>query len=306
MSKASKWQPVHPGIKAEKLWRRAPGATLIPGTALEYDSPVTASQTMHMHLNKVAWWLDLQASHNMGQLGSPTPSDPVVSVPADLAACAGLEHDLPAVLHCESGDAAQHTKRLPIAQMSASSSLPKDYLSSGTWQLMGSSQPSKGSNKPSKGISQPMKGSSQPAKGSSQSLLGSDRPEKAAPEVLPAAVPAAKDSCVSAAASRGPSTGTVPPSVAIVPASTALGPELLRRSDCGDASHPKEECSCTPAGEVLRLLSKGAGRLPLGCIVPKRCATLSDTFFAVLWCAVPCCAALYHEWRCMNDQLAYS
>ena len=61
------------GMRALKPW-----STAAKGTATETASsnsghnadPVTASQVVRVHLNKVAWWLDLQASQSMSQMHS--------------------------------------------------------------------------------------------------------------------------------------------------------------------------------------------------------------------------------------------
>ncbi len=55
-----------------KPWRQAwSGPGTIPATANSNpNAPVTASQAVRVHLNKVAWWLDLQASQSMSHIHS--------------------------------------------------------------------------------------------------------------------------------------------------------------------------------------------------------------------------------------------
>ena len=272
---------VHAGSKAVKLWRKAPGATVMAGSAVERDSPITASQTMRMHLNKVAWWLDLQASHNMGQLGSAMPCNPLSVVPADLPACADPEHDLPAALHPDSGDATELTKLPSVGQVTASSSLP-DQLSGRARQSIDSRQPAKGSSPTVKGSSQPSQGS-QPSE-SSQSLHEGATPEQGVPQLMPSAEPYSGDGCASAAATDKLSTGTGPPRGGS-PASTSSGAELWRCSDRDDASHSKAECNSKPAPEDSSTHGKhGVGRLQGRYLLTKRCAIQNVP--AVLCCAL--------------------
>lgn len=66
------------GIKATKAWSKALPASVVSAASPNltcHDTPVTASQAVHVHLNKVAWWLDLQASQSVSQLQSITASD---------------------------------------------------------------------------------------------------------------------------------------------------------------------------------------------------------------------------------------
>ena len=272
---------VHAGSKAVKLWRKAPGATVMAGSAVEGDSAVTASQTMRMHLNKVAWWLDLQASHNMGQLGSALPCHPLTAVPAHLAACADPEQDLPAALHPDSGDATELTKLPSVAQVTASSSLPH--------QLSGRARQSIDSRQPAKGSSQTVKGSSKPSKGSqpsesSHSLHEGATPEQGVPQLLSSAEPYSCGGCASAVASVRVSNGTVPPS-GVSPASTSSGAELWRCSNREDASHSKAGCNSKPAAEDSSTHGKhGVGRLQVGYLLTKRCAMQNVP--AVLCCAL--------------------
>ena len=65
------------GMMATKPWSAAQQVKVMTdASALScHDAPVTASQAVHVHLNKVAWWLDLQASQSISQLHSITASN---------------------------------------------------------------------------------------------------------------------------------------------------------------------------------------------------------------------------------------
>ena len=64
------------GMMATKPWSTTQQVKVMTdASALScHDAPVTASQAVHVHLNKVAWWLDLQASQSISQLHSITAS----------------------------------------------------------------------------------------------------------------------------------------------------------------------------------------------------------------------------------------
>ena len=65
------------GMMATKPWSTAQQVKVMTdASALScHDAPATASQAVQMHLNKVAWWLDLQASQSISQLHSITASN---------------------------------------------------------------------------------------------------------------------------------------------------------------------------------------------------------------------------------------
>jgi len=65
------------GMMATKPWSTAQQVKVMTdASALScHDAPVTASQAVHVHLNKVAWWLDLQASQCISQLHSIAASN---------------------------------------------------------------------------------------------------------------------------------------------------------------------------------------------------------------------------------------
>lgn len=62
---------------ATKPWSTAQQFKVVTDASASrcHDAPVTASQAVHVHLNKVAWWLDLQASQSLSQLHSITASN---------------------------------------------------------------------------------------------------------------------------------------------------------------------------------------------------------------------------------------
>ena len=65
------------GMMATKPWSTAQQFKVMTDASASscHDAPVTASQAVRMHLNKVAWWLDLQASQSISQLHSITASN---------------------------------------------------------------------------------------------------------------------------------------------------------------------------------------------------------------------------------------
>ncbi len=64
------------GMMAVKPWSTAQQVKVMTDASASrcHDAPVTASQAVRVHLNKVAWWLDLQASQSISQLHSITAS----------------------------------------------------------------------------------------------------------------------------------------------------------------------------------------------------------------------------------------
>ncbi|DBA94821.1 hypothetical protein WJX77_006721 [Trebouxia sp. C0004] len=67
----------HKGMMVIKPWSTAQQVKAMTDASevSRHDVPVTASQAVRVHLNKVAWWLDLQASQSMSQLHSMTASN---------------------------------------------------------------------------------------------------------------------------------------------------------------------------------------------------------------------------------------
>lgn len=204
----------HVGVRAVRPWREMPSPT---GGSLKPSSPpVTASQTMHMHLNKVAWWLDLQASRSLGQLPSAVPGDPLTLVPASAASAAVLEQDSPAALYSGSPYAAVHAK-LPVDEKeSARNRLPWNQLSGTTRHS-------------AEGNLQPQKGSSQGLTGSSQPVDETGRLQQWAVGMLPPSRSTPQDGLTSAAVTGSSGSLTVPPRAAS-PAQTSCAPELQTSS----------------------------------------------------------------------------
>ena len=260
---------MHAGTKAIKLWRQVPGSTITAGRALERtDSPVTASQTMHMHLNKVAWWLDLQASQSLCHLSSTVPCDPSAAVPTAVAA--SVVHESSAALHSHSADTAERAEPPSGKQVSVGSSLPPDQLLSGTRQPESNGQPSKGSRQGSAGNSQP--------------LFGTGRPQPEALEPLP--VSTSWGSSASAAVLGSPA----------VPTTATLSPGPGLQISKADAIPDAEFAAAASikALEKSRQHIKGVARLQVGACAEPRCAehTVSSASAVLCLCFVALCCAV--------------
>ena len=211
----------HVGVRAVRPWRKMPSPVGVDeGPLKPSSSPVTASQTMHMHLNKVAWWLDLQASQRLGQLPSGVSCEAPTAVPASVAPTAVVEHDSPAVLYSGSPDAAVHAKLPMEEKVPAKNRL--DHLS-GTTRA-------KGSRHSAEGTLQPPKGSSQGLTGNIQPMDGTGRLQQGAMGMLAPPISTSQDGSTSAAVTGSPGRSTVPPRVA-APAQTSFGPKIQTSSE---------------------------------------------------------------------------
>ena len=323
-------------------WRKVPSPTMVAESSLKQSSsPVTASQTMQMHLNKVAWWLDLQASQNTGHLSSRALCDPPTPVPANVAATAVVERETPAALHSGLADAAEHVKLPTGGKMSASSSLPLDQLSGAARQLKGSRPLVEGTKQSSMGSSQGMTGSSQLVDGTSRLQQGA-----CGPSFSP--VSTSQKTIASAAVPGSPGNLTVPPKAASA-ASTVLGPKLQTCSEHGAAAasartseesgQQADTVGRTHVGDGIghRYAQKTISSALLCCDknscseyvalwehiymrtshhkpawnsvgfvnLPENCSSFEMALGVVLRCAVLCCAAMQrnHQYLCMSDSL---
>ena len=211
-----------------------------------------------MHLNKVAWWLDLQASQSLSQLPSRVSCDPLTAVPASVASTAVLEHDSPAALYSGLSDAAVHAK-LPVDEkVSARNRLPGDHLS-GTTTAEGCSPSAEGTMQPPKGSSQRLTGSIQPVDGSG-SL------QQRAVGMLAPPMPMSEDGLTSAAVTGSAGSFTVPPRAA-APAQTSFGPDVQTSSEHEAPAESKPGCALAAtkvAAEESRQHAKGVGWREVG------------------------------------------
>lgn len=247
------------GVRAVRPWRKPPRPIVVAGGAEKpSSSPVTASQTMHMHLNKVTWWLDLQASQSLGQLPSGVPCDTLTAVPASAASTAVVEHDSPATLDSGSSDAAMHAKLPKDQQVSARNRLAWDHLS-GTTRAEGSKQAAEDTTQPPKGSSQRLTGSSQPVDETGrlqQGAVGMSAPP----------ISTSQDGLTSAAVTGSPGSLTVPPRAASL-AQTSHGPELQTSSEheaAADSKAGHAVAATKTAAEEPRQHAKGVGWLQAG------------------------------------------
>ena len=156
---------VFTGIKAGKPWSMAPGHTISVETTA---SPTTASQNLRVRLNKVAWWLDLQASQQLSQLSSMGPCDPLTALPKDSIIAAASSHESSAAQELDCKDAAAGWVK-PSAVQGSGSILLNQPSSDSNQQPKGVSNPSKGNSQPSKGSRQLAKSISQPLQGTASS-----------------------------------------------------------------------------------------------------------------------------------------
>ena len=254
------------------------------------SSPVTASQTMQMNLNKVAWWLDLQASQSMDHLSSRAPCDPLSPVPTNVADTAVVEHELPAALHSGSANATEHAKLCTDGKMSANTSLSLDQLSSAERQPKGSRHLAKGTKQPSMGISQGVTGSSQP-------VDGTGRLQQQAVGVLSSPVSPSQESFASAVVSGSPGNCTVPPKDASAE-TTLLGSELQISSEHEAAAGCKAEhavAASKTTAEVSRQQGDNVGRLQAGDRVGHRYAEdiiSSASQLQSIWCSLANCQTI--------------
>lgn len=233
-----------------------PSPTEVAGGPLKpSSSPVTPSQTMHVHLNKVAWWLDLQASQSLGQLPSGASCDPLGSV----ASTAVVEHDSAAIQYSGSPDAAVHAK-LHVEEKVSTSSLSWDRLS-GITRAEGSRQSAEGTMQPPKGSSQGLTGSSQPVDGSGSLQQG-------AMGMLAPPISTSRDGFTSAAVTGNPGSLTVLPRAAS-PAQTSCGPELQNSSEHEAPADSKAACAVTAntTADESRQHARGVGWLQIGDLI---------------------------------------
>ena len=260
----TKLEVAHVGVKAVRPWRKLQRPTMVAASSLKQSSSaVTASQTMQMHLNKVAWWLDLHASQSMGHLSGRGSCDPLTPVPTNIAATAVVEHELPAALH--SGSA--HAAKLPTdGKTSAGSSPSLDQLSSAERQTKGSRQPAEGTKQSSMGSSQGVTGSSQP-------VDGTGRLQQQAVGAPSSPVSTLQESFASAAVSGSQGNSTVPPTETSAMV-TSLGPELQISSEHEAAAGCKAEHAAAAykmAAQELRQQADNVGKLQVGDSMGHRC-----------------------------------
>lgn len=233
---------------------------MVTASPLKHSSPpVTASQTMQLHLNKVAWWLDLQASQSMSHLSSKAPCDPLTPVPTNVAATAVVEHESPAALHSSLADAAEHAKLPTDGKMSASSSPSLIQLSTVERQPKGSRQAAEGTKQPSKGNSQGVTGSSQP-------VDASGRLQQRAVEAPSSPLSTSQETFASAAVSGSPGNCTASLKGASA-RSALLGPELQLSSEHEAAAGLEAKRGAAAAKKTAkksRQQADNVGRLQLG------------------------------------------
>ena len=211
-----------------------------------------------MHLNKVAWWLDLQASQSMGHLSSKASCDPLTFVPTNVAATVAVEHELSAALPSGLADAAEHANLPTDGEMSASSSLLMDQLLSAERQPKGSRQPAEGTKQPSMGNSQGVTGSGQLGDGS-----GLQQPAVEAPS---SPLSTSQESFASTAVSGSPGNCTASLKGASA-RSSLLGPELQSSSSLMPTAALKAERAAAAAkktAEESRQQADNVGRLQVG------------------------------------------
>ena len=165
---------VSAGLKAGKPWSLGPAVSV-----KKASQTVTASQTVHEHLNKVAWWLDLQASQHMTHLPGTQPCDiPLTAMSQHSGPPAELRPESFEALQSDSAAGNPNAKIAAARHSLAGSSLSPDQLAKACQEPKGSSQCLKGTKHSRKGIGQPSQDSKGQAEGSTRALQGNSNSQE--------------------------------------------------------------------------------------------------------------------------------